>query len=404
MGRGAPHKTGILRSGGRISPIDFFLLFIVTSFSLKELIRILHLPGAMRKISSYIIVIQILFAHLCFADGSKRDMRSFKIICETKKVKPGDKVSIALEIRRKNGRTYFAQSSDAQSTKLKEKQNWGDFEIQVRGGTLERGTLTISRDVRTYSEGKNVEVVITHRVLKKQSHKLVLQVDFSGDHEINFGGATAGATGKKGNAGIRLFLAEGVDGHPGEDGKNGEHADDIILYIKQDTAYKNDTMLRVLVKFPKKDTSIVFLHNIQKYKLKISANGTNGGDGGAGGRGSGGRDARDATNVFLSKAAGNGGNGGKGGDAGDGGNAGTITVYIENKIQHHLYNKIGIENKPGKAGKPGKGGRGGSGGYGSLTQVAGKSGNDGKDGEAGKDGENAPPPLIYNVEKIDVIY
>ncbi len=337
--------------------------------------------------------------------GSRRDMRSFKILCDVKKAKPGDRVPLALEIKRKNGRTYIAQPSDDSSAILKAKQNWGDFNISVKGGKIIRGTLYISKDMRTYVDGKTVLVEITHKVLKKQSHKLVFTIDFNGNTEINFGGDTLSRTdGKKGSAGIRLFLSEGVDGHPGEDGSDGEDSEDIVIYIKRDTTFTTDTFVRVYVKRIKEDTSVVFVHNLQKYKLKISANGMDGGNGGNGGRGSGGKNARDATNVLSGRPAGNGGNGGKGGDAGDGGNAGGITVYIENALQHHVGDKILFESKPGKAGKPGKGGKGGLGGFGTFTYSSGQSGSDGPEGNPGTDGEAAPPPLIFNVEKIELPY
>lgn len=351
----------------------------------------------MRKqlfVTALIFVIQ--FPLSLFADGS-RDMRSFRIVCEKRKVKPGESIDIDIEVKRKNGRSYKAGHSETETKHLWQKQQWGDFEIEIQGGKIEKGILTVSKDIRLLSSQKTVELLITHKVLKKQQHKLSLTVDFNGENYFHFDGEN-GKNGKKGLAGVRMLMAPSVDGEAGVAGENGTNADEIIVYMKRDTSFKNDTVLRVYIKFPKRDTSVVTVHNIQRYKLSFTANGGKGGDGGNGGRGSGGRMAKAPTGYFAGQPAGNGGNGGSGGNAGNGGDAGNITIYMENEILRYK-SKVTIENNLGGAGKPGKGGEGGPGGMGNVFYPSGQKGNNGQDGSVGTEGKKVETPKILSLDK-----
>ncbi|MBC7865591.1 MAG: hypothetical protein IAF38_21635 [Bacteroidia bacterium] len=330
-------------------------------------------------------------------------MSSFKILCDKKKVRPGESFPLTLEIRRRNGKTYFADEKEEASTNLKQKQNWGDFDVIVKGGSIEKGVLYVSKDMRTFSEGKNIEVTITHKILKKKTQKLIFPVDFNGESDFNFGGGE-GFDGDKGKRGFRIFFREGVSGGSGSSGSDGINGEDIVVYIKLfSTEMSADTFIKVYIKSVAKDTSVVFIHNIQKFPLKISANGGDGGDGANGGTGSNGKYARDGTNNWPGRSAGNGGDGGNGGNGGNAGNAGVITIYIEIEAEKFLQ-KIKLENKPGLAGKAGKGGYGGSGGSGSNQYPRGQDGRNGADGIPGKEGIVAPGPGIMVVEKIQVIY
>jgi hypothetical protein len=335
--------------------------------------------------------------------GNKRKMQSFKIITAAKTVRPGEKIPLRIEIRRANGNTYDADLKESTSGNLQQKQNWGDFEIAVKGGYIENGILFVNKDIRTYAGENKIQVEISHKVLKSKKEKLVLPVEFNGETTFNFGGGE-GFDGHKGSNAIRIFARDGNDGSSGENGSDGIHGDDIAVYIKLfQMENTTDTFLKVFVKCVAKDTSVLFLHNIQKFPLKISANGGRGGDGANGGRGSGGKSARDETEKKSGREAGAGGNGGDGGNAGNGGNAGVINVFIEKEAASVL-SKIKFENNFGSAGKPGKGGLGGSGGSGSNQYPAGIDGKDGKNGFTGKDGFPAPPPQIFEVEKITVSF
>jgi hypothetical protein len=352
---------------------------------------------AMRKlIGLFLLFFTFQIPAFLFADGN-RDMRSFRIVSEKRKVKPGESIKIEFEVKRKNGRGYTAGHSEIESKHLWQKQQWADFEIEIQGGKIEKGILTVSKDIRLLSNQKTVELIVTHKVLKKQQHKLSLPVDFNGDNFFHFDGVN-GKDGKKGLAGVRMLMADAVDGNPGVAGENGTHAEDLIIYVKRDTSFKNDTMLRVYIKLPKKDTSLIIFHNIQRYKLTFTANGGKGGDGGNGGRGSGGRMAKAPTSYTFGQPAGNGGNGGNGGGAGNGGDAGSITVYLENDILQYK-SKIVVENNTGSAGIPGKGGEGGSGGMGNVFYPSGQKGSNGQNGSEGTEGKKAEAPKILSLDK-----
>ena len=108
----------------------------------------------MRKEFLFIFLFFTLqFPKVFLADGN-RDMRSFRIVCEKRKVKPGESLQVEFEVKRKNGRSYTAGHADTESKYLWQKQQWADFDIEIKGGKMEKGIVLVSKDIRDLSSKK----------------------------------------------------------------------------------------------------------------------------------------------------------------------------------------------------------------------------------------------------------
>ncbi|WP_417870453.1 collagen-like triple helix repeat-containing protein [Vibrio furnissii] len=176
------------------------------------------------------------------------------------------------------------------------------------------------------------------------------------NHSARSGGA--GGTGAQG--------AQGHDGFTTQNRNNGEHANDITIFVKQ---FHPDSILEISARGGDGGDGA---------KGGTGGQGQQGGKGGTGGEGGHGNSLSPAKRGGTGGAGGKGGTGGtggRGGPGGDGGNGGDILIYA---LDGHSLGIIEIINN--KGGFKGIGGQGGDGG---------KGGNPGKRGDGGKGGDGA---------------
>ncbi|HET6991804.1 MAG TPA: collagen-like protein, partial [Bacteroidia bacterium] len=302
------------------------------------------------------------------------------------------------------------------------KVKWGNYIVNVVGGTFNDGDVTINDDPRKI---KDYKIIVTAKLLfdssKTQTMEFVLDfkanytADFSGRQGDDAAWASKGQSGATGSNNSKGDGGPGQKGQRGEDGRkggNGQNGDAVDVYVSAFPDASGKTMLRVYVKSRSSSREGFYIVNPDGGSITILARGGRGGQGGHGGDGGGGgyggnghSRGGDSGDTFYGTGGtgGDGGDGGNGGDGGDGGNGGSITIFVDPSASAYV-SVIKFDTSGGERGIAGSAGTGqgpGGGGDADTHGQTGHNGHDGKAGIQGQQGQSGPKPLVIT-QKVNI--
>ncbi|MEL6558826.1 MAG: hypothetical protein AAFQ94_11630 [Bacteroidota bacterium] len=297
---------------------------------------------------------------------------------------PGEKYRLKIEAVFDNGDRL---------TVGKRKLPYSRYRIEINGGKIRRGLVTITDDIDRITNHQ-IETVISPR-----HNRLMEQRDyFRLDYKKNYRFYAFGFSG--------FFGSSGLCGSQGADGEHGDFGPDLYVFLT--VAFDSLLQQELLYAEVSKSSEVFkYLINPQGGSLSVRSDGGDGGRGGRGGDGRSGADGEDGQVIIKREDINDstyrevkivyagqdgedgepGGDGGYGGDGGDGGN-----IYVEFTLAAeqylHLFRFTSLGGNGGFAGLGGSGGRGGRGGRGEPNGRDGTDGPDGFNGCQGRDGRN----------------
>jgi hypothetical protein len=339
-----------------------------------------------------------------------KKVSSIKMVAEDNPtLAPGASFKIGITATLDDGSTMMTQGLSEGKVK------WGNYIVNITGGTFYDGSVRIGDDPRKI---KDYKVIVTAKLFSDSSKIETLEfiLNFKANYTADFSGQSGqdapwgskgqtGATGSsdsKGNGGNGQKGQTGENGRKGGNGMNGEAVD---VYVSAFTDANGKIMLKVYAKSRNSSKEGFYIVNPDGGSITIYARGGRGGQGGHGGDGGGGgyggnghsRNG-DSGDTFYGTGGtgGDGGDGGNGGDGGDGGNGGSITIFVDPSANAYV-SVIKFDTSGGDRGTAGGYGTGqgpGGGGDADTHGGTGHNGQNGKNGIQGQQGQNGATPLI----------
>jgi hypothetical protein len=303
----------------------------------------------------------LLFTCLVGIAGKKNDLVELKIIPEENHLAyPG--ATLKIEVEGKNKKGKIKETANL----IKNNLSWNSLEVNVDGGTFDKGTIVINRDFYLKKLAR-VTIVVSDKKNPDVKDSYSFELNTKTSQNADFSGSP-GESGDKGDSGDSAESGTAGSGAYGENGKNGENGENLDVFITSDSI-AGEKILKILIKNKETLKESAFMVNTNGGSIFIDASGGKGGDGGRGGRGgSGGDDA-------------NGGDGGTGGMGGSGGFGGVVNVTYDSTVIAFMH-LITINVNGGEGGN---GGRGGKRGKGDSNGSTGNSGSDGSSGYPGSE-------------------
>lgn len=267
------------------------------------------------------------------------------------------------------------------------------YQIDVHGGKIRKGLITITEDISRITNHQ-VETVISPRHNSAMAHRDYFRLDYKKNYRFY-------ASGFNG-----FFGSSGLSGAHGADGEHGDFGPDLYVFLS--VAF--DSLLQqelLYAEISRSSEVFKYLINPRGGSLSVCSYGGDGGSGGRGGDGRNGADGedgqviikkervndstyREVKVVYAGQDGENGQPGGDGGYGGDGGDGGDIYVdfTLEAEQYLHLFRFVSPGGNGGLPGRGGTGGRGGRGGRGEPNGKDGEDGPNGFNGYQGRDGRN----------------
>jgi|GEM_PF-6850396 len=295
------------------------------------------------------------------------------------------------------------------------KVKWGNYDVQVAGGTFDDGEVRINADPRKIKDHKII-VKASPVGDSAQSKTIEVPLSFKAKYSVSFDGKDGdmgrngdkgenGRTGSSDSKGAGGRGSDGRDGQKGGNGAKGGDAEAVDVYVSAFKDAAGITLLKVYARGKNSGKERFYIINPEGGSITISARGGRGGqggrggDGGTGGGGGNGHQyggGQDDSRYGVGGDGGNGGYGADGGDGGDGGNGGTIMIYLDPSASGYA-SAINYANNGGERGGqgfPGGGASGGSGGNADTRGKDGVAGKGGKYGQFGREGVSGGKPAI----------
>ena len=301
----------------------------------------------------------LLFTSLFAFSAGKKDLVELKIIPEENHLAyPG--ATFKIEVEGKNKKGKLKETANL----IKNNLSWNSLEINVDGGSFEKGTITIDRDFYL-KKLTRVTIVVSDKKNPNVKDTYAFELNTKSSQIADFSGSD-GESGDKGDSGDSADSGTAGSGSFGENGKNGENGENLDVFITSDSI-GGEKILKILIKNKETLKESAYMVNTNGGSIFIDASGGDGGTGGRGGRGgSGGDDA-------------NGGDGGTGGMGGSGGFGGVVNLTYDSTVIAFMH-LVTINVNGGEAGSGGRGGKRGKG------DSNGSTGNSGPDGSSGYPG------------------
>jgi hypothetical protein len=231
---------------------------------------------------------------------------------------------------------------------------WRKFEINIEGGTFDKGEIVIG-NYKDLIDERLIKLQVEYKPLKI-SRIFLIPLRFNGEMVADFKPKAPKSPTK-----LRL-LRIGRSGYDGVNGKPGQDAPNLLIHASTKIIDKDTLLQALIVKEGSVDTMKYYID--PKFgSLVVNAEGGDGGKGEDGGEG---------LNAEKGKSSGIGGNGGAGGVGGKGG---SITVYFKEGTERMLQ-CMKFKTGAGDAGDGGSGGKGGLSSFNgtSYRQTAGEAG------------------------------